>query len=157
QGDDETAKAETRAITAWVLQETLKLLHPIMPYITEELWERRGAAGMLMLAPWPELDRIKIDADADAEMTWVTSVVSQIRALRSTMNVPNSARLALPYRDASPAAVERLQRHDGVVRTMARLASIEAASGPTPKGSAQLAAPEVTLILPLEGVIDSAA
>ena len=157
QGDDEAAKAETRAVTAWILRETLKLLHPVMPYITEELWERQGGEGMLIRARWPDFGKLSSDGAADAEMNWVIAVVTQIRTLRAEMNVPNAARLKLTYKDASATAVERLQRHDAVIRMMGRLESIEAHAGEIAKGSVQIAAPEATLILPLAGVIDPAA
>jgi valyl-tRNA synthetase len=156
QGADEGAKTETRAITAWVLRETVKLLHPIMPYITEELWERIGSGGMLITTPWPELSAIRADAAADAEMNWVVDVISLIRALRSEMNVPAAARIALTYKDASPAVTERFARHDGIIRTLARLESI-AASADVAKGGVQLVVPEATVVLPLAGIIDVAA
>jgi len=157
QGADETAKAETRAVTAWVLRETLKLLHPIMPYITEELWQRQGGAGMLMTSAWPDLASINADTAADAEMGWIIEVISQIRTLRSEMNVPASAKLALSFKDAGPAAQERLKRHAAIIQTLARLESIAPAGDAVAKGTVQLVVPEATLLLPLAGVIDAAA
>jgi valyl-tRNA synthetase len=156
QGDDETAKAETRAVTAWTLREVLKLLHPIMPFITEELWSRQGGDGLLMQASWPDFTRLPDDGTADAEMSWVIEVISQIRTLRAEMNVPAAARLALTFKDAGPVATDRMNRHGGVIRMMARLESI-AASDTVSQGAVQLAVPEATLILPLAGVIDAAA
>jgi valyl-tRNA synthetase len=157
QGPDEAAKAETRAVTAWVLRETLKLLHPLMPYITEELWERQGGQGMLIVAPWPELASIAADKAADDEMGWIIEVISQIRTLRSEMNVPAAARLALSFKDATLLARERLERHRGIVMTLARLESIDPAGDAVPKGAVQLVVPDATLLLPLAGVIDAAA
>jgi valyl-tRNA synthetase len=155
QGTDEAAKAETRAVTAWVLRETLKLLHPIMPYITEELWERQGGQGMLITTPWPELASITVDQTADDEMGWIIDVITQIRTLRSEMNVPAAARLALSFKDASPLACVRLERHRDIVKTLARLDNIEAAGDVVPKGAVQLVVPDATLLLPLAGVIDA--
>jgi valyl-tRNA synthetase len=155
QGTDEAAKAETRAVTAWVLRETLKLLHPIMPYITEELWERQGGQGMLITTPWPKLASITVDQTADDEMGWIIDVITQIRTLRSEMNVPAAARLALSFKDASPLACVRLERHRDIVKTLARLDNIEAAGDVVPKGAVQLVVPDATLLLPLAGVIDA--
>ncbi len=82
-GTDEAAKAETRATTAFVLTEILKLLHPVMPFITEELWEkfRPGGPDMLMLTAWPEYKMPRDDAAA-TEMNWVVQAISEIRTLR---------------------------------------------------------------------------
>jgi valyl-tRNA synthetase len=157
QGSDEAAKTETRAMIAWVLRETLKLLHPIMPFVTSELWERQGGDGLLMIAAWPELSALPADAAADAEMNWVVEVVSQIRALRSEMNVPNAARLALAFKDASPAATARFKRYADLLRNLARLDSVAEADSAVEKGAIQLVVPESTIILPLAGIIDVAA
>jgi len=157
QGDDAAAKAETRAMTGWVLQQALKLLHPIMPFVTSELWERQGGESLLMTSAWPEAAGWVVEAAADAEMNWIVEVISQIRALRSEMNVPAAARLALTFKDASPAATDRLTRYRGIIMTLARLDGIAAAGAAVPKGAVQLVVPEATLILPLAGVIDAAA
>jgi valyl-tRNA synthetase len=157
QGGDEAAKAETRAMTAWTLRQALKLLHPVMPFVTSELWERQGGEGLLMTSAWPDAADWPPDAAADAELNWVVDVVSQIRALRSEMNVPSAARLALTFKDASPTAVDRLTRHAGIIQTLARLQGMAPADGAVPKGAVQLVVPEATLILPLAGVIDPAA
>jgi valyl-tRNA synthetase len=157
QGSDAAAQAETRATTAWVLRQALKLLHPIMPFVTSELWERQGGEGLLMNSVWPDRAGWSADPAADSEMNWVVDVISQIRALRSEMNVPSAAKLALAFKDASPAATERLTRHSGIIQTLARLQSIAPADGAVPKGAVQLVVAEATLILPLAGVIDAAA
>ncbi|MBI3710128.1 MAG: valine--tRNA ligase [Proteobacteria bacterium] len=156
-GGDAAAKAETRAVTAFVLQQILKLLHPMMPFITEELWEKLEFGGPLITAPWPQLDTGKTDPAADAEMGWVVEAVTQIRALRAEMNVPAGARLKLYHRDATPIAVKRLDTHRGIIETLARLDTIAALTDGALKGTAQIAVPEATLVLPLAGVIDAAA
>jgi valyl-tRNA synthetase len=97
QGDDEDAKAETRATAAWALDQSLILLHPFMPFITEELWTRLGERGpardtMLILAGWPEMKGL-VDAPAEAEFDWVIRVVSEIRSIRAEMNVPAGAKV----------------------------------------------------------------
>ncbi len=161
QGTDAAAKAETRAVTAWALRESLKLLHPIMPFVTSELWERQGfeeggREGMLMLAEWPDAKAWPADPAAAAELNWIVEVVSQIRTLRSETNVPHAARLAASYKDASPAARDRFQRYADIIRTLARLDSL-APADTVAKGAVQLVVPEATLVLPLAGIIDPAA
>ena len=77
---DEAAKAETRAMTAWVLETILKLLHPVMPFITEELWDKTAAAprtGMLITEPWPDLPAAWIDPQAEAEIGWLVELVTR--------------------------------------------------------------------------------
>jgi valyl-tRNA synthetase len=156
QGGDEAAKAETRTVTAWVLREAIKLLHPIMPFVTSELWERQGGEGELMLAQWPDSNSWPADTAAAAELNWVVEVISQIRTLRAEMNVPNGARLNAAFKDASSPARERFQRYGDIIRTLARLDTLSAGDA-VAKGAVQLVVPEATLILPLAGVIDPAA
>ena len=97
-GDDEAAKAETRATAAWALDEMLKLLHPVSPFITEELWAELANFGgpkrksMLIEAHWPTLPDAWVDAEAQAEIGWIVELVSEVRSIRSEMNVPPSAR-----------------------------------------------------------------
>ena len=99
QGGDAAAQNETRTTTAWVLTQTVHLLHPIMPFITEEVWRQLSGenAGMVMTASWP--DPQFHDADAVAEMDWVVAAISAIRGVRSEMNVPPGARVPLFVRD----------------------------------------------------------
>ena len=157
-GEDEAAKAETRAVTAYVIREVLRLLHPMMPFVTEELWEKlgHGAGGMLVLSSWTAAGDLPRDAAAKAEMDWVVRAVTEIRTLRSEMNVPNAARLRLGVRDASDEVRARIARHDGVMRMLARLEAIEDGMQAAP-GCAQLALADATFVVPLAGVIDAAA
>ena len=94
-GPDGAEKDETRAAAAWVLDTLLALLHPIMPFLTEELWQELGARGNALLAtsPWPELGPELLDGDAGAEMGWVIRLVSQVRTVRAEMNVPAGTRV----------------------------------------------------------------
>jgi valyl-tRNA synthetase len=112
---------------------------------------------MLMTAAWPDVPALPVDPAADAEMNWVVEAVSQIRTLRAEMNVPNSARLKLSYKDASPAAVDRFNRYGDLLRTLGRLDSISAAGETVEKGAVQLVIPEATVVLPLAGIIDVSA
>ena len=159
QGDDAAAKAETRAATAWVLQQILHLLHPIMPFITEELWQALSgdSNAMLINAPWPDLPESLIHADAAAEMDWVVRMVNQIRAVRSEMNVPPGAKISMLLKDAGTASTARLKAHNHLLRTLARLETAEPLSGDVPKGAVQDIIDEATIVLPLAGAIDVAA
>jgi valyl-tRNA synthetase len=159
-GTDEKAKAEVRATAAWTRDQILKLLHPFMPYITEELWARtaEGAtprATLLIEAPWPDYATWPANEDARAEMRWVVSLVSSVRSVRSEMNVPAAARIALVLKDANKDSRERLARHHDSILTLARLASVETAEA-IPAGSAQFVLDEAVAALPLGDVIDFA-
>ena len=155
QGSDEAAKAETRATTAWVLDQILHLLHPFMPFITEELWEQlaEDRSTKLITSFWPE-SRAK-DAAADAEMEWLVKLISSVRAVRAEMNVPPSAKVPLLVKGASAETKARLALHDGIIQTMARAAGIELVEEAI-KGAVQVVVDEATVLLPLAGVIDIA-
>ncbi|MGE0714767.1 MAG: valine--tRNA ligase [Alphaproteobacteria bacterium] len=157
-GADEAAKAETRATTAWALDQLLHLLHPVMPFITEELWEQLAAdrPGPLITAAWPRFDDGYGDAAAAAEMDWVVRLVSDIRTVRAEMNVPAGTEIPLLVKDAGAETERRLAVHGDVIRRLARLASIEPIAGDPPKGAAQSVIDEATIAMPLAGVIDLA-
>jgi len=155
----EAARAEARATAAWVLDQILLLLHPIMPFITEELWQRMAdrRPTPLIEAPWPALDAAAVtDAVAEAEMDWLVALISDVRAVRAEMNVPPAAKIPLLYKGAGAATVERLRRHRDVIERLARIADIAPTDG-VPKGGVQLVVDEATFVLPLAGVIDVAA
>ena len=156
-GNDEPAKAETRAMVAWVLDQILKLLHPFMPFITEELWahmvehgEKRQA--LLCLSAWPVLDGL-VDASVEAEIGWVVGLISEVRSVRTEMKVPAAAKISLVVLGQSKAVAERLGRHEDTIKRLARLDAISFAKA-APKGSAQIVLEDATVALPLEGVID---
>jgi valyl-tRNA synthetase len=155
-GEDEAAKAETRATTAHVLEIALKLLHPFMPFITEELWaETAGAEGrdsLLIVADWPQPQGLA-NAAAQDEMNWLVNLITEIRKLRSEMNIPSKARPAGLAISGDVALAERLKRHSALICQLARLDSIALADA-APEGSAQIVVGETTYALPLEGVID---
>jgi valyl-tRNA synthetase len=154
EGSDADAKKETRATAAWVLSQLLHMLHPFMPFLTEELWEQvGGGAQMLITAPWPDHDRIEPDEDAAAEMDWIVRLISEIRTVRSEMNVPPAAQLTMMMRDAAPASRQRLATHLELIRRLARLDKV-AVDGAVPKGAVQLVIDEATVVLPLADVID---
>jgi valyl-tRNA synthetase len=160
-GEDETAKAETRAMTAWVLDQTLKLLHPVAPFITEELWAQTAEfgparTGLLMEEAWPELPQGSMDAEAGAEIGWLIDLVSNIRSIRSEMNVPPSARLGLALVGADPETRARLARHKASLLALARLDGVAFADQP-PAGSASFPAGAATAALSIAAFIDVAA
>ena len=161
QGADEAAKAETRATAAWTLDQTLKLLHPVMPYITEELWAELGKAGparesLLIGAEWPGLPDSFVDAEAEAEIGWLVDLVTEVRALRGEMNVPPSAKPPLTFVSPDAAGAERIARHRDLILTLARVTSLDTADA-APAGAVTLVAGGTTVALSLAGIIDLAA
>ncbi|MGL4963571.1 MAG: valine--tRNA ligase [Inquilinus sp.] len=155
-GTDEAAKAETRATTAWALEQILNLLNPIMPFETEELWRHLADRGdaTLVTQPWPDYPAGLVDPQAAAEMDWVIRLISAVRTIRSEMNVPPAAELPATLRGASAETLRRLDTHGALIRRLARLATIEPWEAEPAKGSAQAVIDEATLVLPLAGIID---
>ncbi|WP_448664430.1 valine--tRNA ligase [Sphingomonas sp. CJ20] len=144
---------ETRAVAGWVLDQILVLLHPFMPFITEELWSKMGPRDHeLIVAHWPMADARALDPEAAQEIDWLIRLVSEIRAARTELNVPPSARLPLYVRDASDQTTARLARQQGA---LARLARVDQAEGELPEGgSLQIVVDEATYMLPISGVVD---
>ncbi len=154
-GADEGAKAETRAMAAWVLDQAIKLLHPIMPFITEELWSELGGEGLLMLQPWPELPESLVDPAADAEIGLVIETVSEGRSVRSELNVPPSAKPDLFVVDAGAEQKRVLQANGDLIRTTLRVAEVR--FEPAPPGAIPYVVQGATCALPVAGFIDLAA
>ena len=158
-GSDVSAAAETRTMTAWVLDRALKLLHPVMPFVTEELWAKLAAGGegrqsLLILAAWPKHLGLE-NAAADVEIGWLIRLISEVRSVRSEMNVPTGARVPLVISGAKDETTARAKRHE---ETILRLARIETISfGKAPAGAVQIVLDEATLALQLAGIIDVAA
>jgi valyl-tRNA synthetase len=159
QGADERAKDETRAMTAWVRDEILKLLHPFTPFVTEELWRvtaQDGLArdGLLALAPWPKLEGLD-NLEAEAEIGWVIDLVTAIRSVRAEMNMAPATEIPLVLA-GSPATQARAERWGEFVRRLARLSEISFAEH-APPGAVQLIVRGEVAALPLKGVIDFSA
>ncbi|KTQ98273.1 valyl-tRNA synthetase [Aureimonas ureilytica] len=157
--DDEAAKAETRVVTGFVLDQLYALLHPFMPFLTEELWDVTSPDGrsrdtLLCHAPWPSMSFR--DETAASDLNWLVDLVGAIRSVRAEMNVPPSAEAALVAVAADEAVRERLARHDAALRRLARLSEVSVAAI-APAQSAQLVLSNVTYALPLAGMIDFAA
>ena len=147
---------ETRAVAGWVLDQILVLLHPFMPYITEELWHAMGDRPYdLIVAKWPMADARSLDPEASREIDWLIRLVGEIRAARTELNVPPGARLPVHVRDASELTHTRLAKQASVI---GRLARLDRAEGDAPEGGAlQIVVDEATFVLPLGDVIDLAA
>ncbi|UCA46933.1 MULTISPECIES: valine--tRNA ligase [Pseudochrobactrum] len=155
-GDDEDAKREAQACAAYCLDEIYKLLHPFMPFMTEELWSLTAGEGqsrdtLLAHAPWPDLSFE--DASAADDINWLIELVSGIRSVRSEMNVPPSAQAPLAVLEANELTKERLVHHDAAIKRLSRVADISL-SDAAPKGSAQLVVGEATYCMPLGSLID---
>jgi len=158
-GPDGAAKTETRAMTAWVLDEALKLMHPFMPFITEELWRltaEHGPArhGPLALAAWPQHDGLD-DPEAEAEIGWLVDLVTAVRSVRAEMKIPN-AELALVLVNASAETHGRAARWTEFIKRLARFSSIGFADAPSADAVQLIVRGEVAA-LPLTGIIDVAA
>jgi valyl-tRNA synthetase len=155
QGDEEAARTETQATTAWVLGRIVHLLHPIMPFITEEVWQNLAGeeAGLLLTSPWPETSSETDDPAASAEMEWVVEAISALRALRAEMGVPPAARIPLLLKDVEPLAAERIRRHREHFMRLSRVEGLEPVLS-VPAGGIQAIVDGATLILRLGDVVD---
>jgi valyl-tRNA synthetase len=154
QGNDTTGQAETKATIGWALAQIVHLLHPITPYVSEEVWARFDGKvpGMLLTARWPAFAPDLHDPDSAAEMDWIVDAILAIRAVRSEINVP-SARVPLLVKDADGAVRTRLDRHREHILRLARVESIELAEA-VPTGSVSVVVEGTTLILKLGDVVD---
>ena len=156
-GSDEAAKAETRAMTIWVIERVVHLLHPLMPYITETLWKHIAGdnAGMLITAPWPEA-HLAADQAAVAEMEWVVSLISAIRATRSEMNVPAASELAATITEIRPDARGWIETHGEQIRRLARLKTIAIGADGDAKTALQVVVEGTTVLIDVAGAVDLA-
>ncbi len=154
-GTDAAAKAETQASAAWALDQILLLLHPFMPFITEELWQKTAERERWLIdAAWPSYKGLG-DRAADAEMEWVIRFISEVRSVRAEMNVPAGAKIACVIVSAAKETRRRAAQWEDEIMRLARLSAI-AFEEKVPNASAQIVLGEATVALPLEGVIDFA-
>jgi valyl-tRNA synthetase len=160
-GPDGVAKTETRATTAWVLDEILKLLHPFMPFVTEELWRLgRGEAclapaSLLILAPWPQHEGLD-HAAAEAEIGWVIDLVTAVRSVRAEINIPPATLTPLLLTGVSAETRARAERWADFVKRLGRVSEIGFADA-APQGAVQVIVRGEVVALPLKGLIDIAA
>jgi valyl-tRNA synthetase len=156
-GAEGAAKAETQATIAHLLDIVYALLHPFMPFVTEELWAIKGEqgpprAGVLALGPWPAAD-FSIDASAEAEIGWIIELVSEIRSVRSEVGVPAGAQLTLTLVQASPSVARIVEAWGDTIKRLARVVSIDFSEG-VPSGSLPIVVRDALAALPLAGIID---
>ncbi len=148
---------ETRATMAWVLDQCLILLHPISPFLTEELWQTTGSrAKLLCHTDWPAYGAEVIDPAADAELTWVTTLIDDIRSARAQMHVPVGLRLDMLALDMDADATAAWKNNETLIKRLARIETLTPAAA-APKGSITIPAPGASFALPLAGIIDIAA
>jgi valyl-tRNA synthetase len=156
-GDDEAAKAETRAMTAWVLDVCLKLLHPVMPFLTEELWDKlaefgEARSGPLISAAWPTADPAWLDQAATDELDLVIAAVTEGRSVRAELNVPPSARPPLHLPEVSKDRRAIYEAHEAVIASTLRISELRFSAAPS--GSIPFVVDGDTLVLPLAGFVD---
>jgi valyl-tRNA synthetase len=151
--------AEIRDVAAHVLGILLRLMHPITPYVTEDLWDHFGfgAGFSLIRQDWPEPAPVTAPQPARDEVSWVIRLISEIRTVRSEMNVPPSVKSPVLLKDASPETLVRARHWQEAIFRMARASEIGPLTGEIPTGSAQVIVNEATVILPLAALIDLAA
>ncbi|TQS71490.1 valine--tRNA ligase [Rhodobacteraceae bacterium] len=145
---------ETRQTMRWVLDQCYILLHPIMPFITEELWELTGPrSGLLVHADWPDYTAADlVDVAADSEMNWVISLIEEIRSSRAQMGVPVGLKLPMLLAEADAPARAALANNEALILKLARVETIT--EGAVTKGAISIPAQGALFGLPLEGVID---
>ena len=155
-GDEAPAAAETRAVAGWVLDQILVLLHPFMPFITEELWHalRADRACDLILARWPEADGSLVDDAVQAEIDWLIRLIAEIRSARSEVNVPAGAKIPALVQGLAPERQAWLKAHEALILRLARLESVELIDRVPAEGALQVVVDEATVALPLAGVLD---
>jgi valyl-tRNA synthetase len=155
-GPDGAEKDEVKGAAQHVFGTILRMLHPAMPYMTEELWHRfgYGAECTLIRATWPEAAPVAEAQAAREELDWVVKLIGEVRAARSEMNVPPSVTVPLLLQGASGATMARAERWIDAIRRLGRATEVRALDGAPPKGVAQVVVDEATVMLPLADVID---
>ncbi|WP_237215153.1 valine--tRNA ligase [Falsiroseomonas oryziterrae] len=155
-GPDGAEKDEVKGAAGHVFGTILRLLHPAMPFVTEELWHRfgYGPEGSLIRTAWPDSVPVPDAEAARAELDWVVALVGEVRAARSEMNVPPSVTVPLLLQGAAPATLDRAGRWIDAIRRLARATEVRPLDGAPPRGVAQVVVGEVTVMLPLAEVID---
>ncbi|MEO1704511.1 MAG: valine--tRNA ligase, partial [Pseudomonadota bacterium] len=153
---DEATAPETRETMGWVIDQCCLLLHPIMPFITEELWGQSERDRPLAVSSWPDYGTDLIDETADREMNWVITLIENIRSARAQMNVPASARVPLVAAELDAAGRAALERNWSLIERLARVEGPDLAEA-MPKGALVVAAPGCSFGLPVADLIDVAA
>ncbi|MEP0153489.1 valine--tRNA ligase [Pseudophaeobacter sp.] len=152
--DDEAVIAETRQTLGWVLDQCMVLLHPIMPFITEELWGKTAKRDtMLVHQDWPTYGLELVNEAADTEMTWVITTIENIRSARAQMNVPAGSKIPMVVTQFDDAARAAWEANETMIKKLARVVSLDQVES-FPKGCASVAAPGASFGLPLADIID---
>lgn len=148
--------AELRAAGGYVLGVILRLLHPVMPFVTEELWDRfgYGARFSLIRSEWPEPQHVAEPEAAKKELDWVVRLVSAVRTVRSEMNVPFSVSMPVLLKDPAAQTMVRAERWVEEIGRLARVSGVARLEGEVPTEAVQVVVDEATVILPLAGLID---
>jgi valyl-tRNA synthetase len=155
EGTDEERR-RTWTVLVWVLERTLRLLHPIMPFVTEEIWKRFGAGDSIVVASWPEPRPEHRNEDAERRFAFVEDVVTSLRRFRSDHDVSPSRSLSARISVEGPRR-EALEALAGEVRRLARLESLDVTGGVLDSaGSARLVVEGAEVLVPLMGVLDPA-
>lgn len=150
----------TRYILVYVLETLLRLLHPIIPFITEETWQRfapflKKWGESIMLAPYPQFNENEIDAEAEKEITWLQNIIMTIRTIRSQMNIPHTQTLPLYLAQGTALDKARSQQYQPLIMKLSRLSGIQwVAPNQKPQQSVIAFANNLEVIIPLAGVID---
>ena len=147
---------ETKAVAGWVLDQILVMLHPFMPFVTEELWASMGEReSELIVARWPEPDAA-VDAAAKAEVEWLIMLVGNLRGAKAELGIAPGAKLEAWLAQPSATTRDTIAANGGAIDRLARLSAIHFESAPA--GAAmQIGAGDASFVIPLEGVIDIAA
>ena len=154
QGDDAEARTETEATLRWVLDQCLILLHPIMPFITEELWGLADSrAKMLVHADWPTYGTELVDADADREMNWVIGLIENVRSARAQSHVPAGAQVPLLVKGLDDRGQAAWDRNETLIRRLGRIESLDHVED-FPKGCVTIPMDGGTFGIPLADLID---
>ena len=158
-GDDAGAADSTRHTLLYVLDALLRLLHPLIPFVTEELWQavapKLGKSGSIMLQPYPQAGQTDTAgyAQAEADIEWLKAMVSAVRRIRSELGVSPAKQVALLLRGGGETECARLGRLDAQLRFLCRLERIEVLAG-EPPAAAPAVVGELQLFVPLEGLVD---
>ena len=156
-GDNCPAKDETRATAGWVLGRILEALHPLMPFVSEELHANLGGSALLTTSPWPVLSDVPVDQTARDEIAWVVRLVGEVRSVRAEMTVPPSATVALTVIETSAEARGRLARQRDVIESLAKVElAIAEGDEMAPSGTVQAVFEDASLFLHVADVVDLA-
>lgn len=154
-GTNESAKVETRAVMGAVMDETLKLIHPFMPFISEELWDKTATRNqMLMETSWPDWTKFE-DSAVEKSQDWIFDLITAVRSVRTQVNVPASTKIQLKVKEANSEQKQNILANTGIIQTLARVENISFVDK-AESGEVAQVMDNLTLLIPLAGIIDVA-